>query len=112
MWIRFCPGKRLLFGVEKTIDDNGVALSCTPPARPRSFAIDDVRSAVYGHTLRITKYNFAAIGNFLWIDSTMPLAQSYAVRSCIRAYINFGTASPFWFLMPFVERKESDCLVK
>jgi hypothetical protein len=53
MWIRFCPSKRLLFRIKKTIDDNGAALSRTSPARPRSSAIHYVRSSVYGHTLGI-----------------------------------------------------------
>src|SRR4029077_19297259 len=85
MWIRFCPGKRSLFCIKKTIDHDRVAFSCVSPARPCRFAIDDIRSAVYGQTLRIMKDNFAAIRNFLWIDSTMSLAQPCAIPSCIRA---------------------------
>ena len=81
--MRFCPGERPLFGIEETIDDDGIALSRIPPARARSFAIDDIRSAVYGHTRRIGKDNFAAIGNFLWIDGTMPVAQPCAVPRCM-----------------------------
>ena len=54
-------------------------------ARPRCFAIDNIRSAVYGQTLRIMKDNFAPIRNFRWIDSTMSLVQPCAVPSCIRA---------------------------
>jgi len=77
--MRFCPGKRLLFGIEKAIDDDGIALSGIPPAQARGFAIDHIWSAVYGHTRRIMKENFAAIGNFLWIDSAMFFAQPYTV---------------------------------
>src|SRR5438552_12124720 len=73
IWIRFCPSKRPLFGIKKTIDHDRVALSCVSPARPRRFAIDNVRSAVYGQTLRITKANLTAIRNFFWIDTTMSL---------------------------------------
>ncbi len=79
MWMRFCPCERLLFGIEEAIDDDGVALSRIPPGRTRSFAVDHVRSAVYGHTCRIVKDDFAAIRDFLWIDSAMPFVQSCAV---------------------------------
>src|SRR5712672_2596114 len=79
---RFCPGKRLLFRFEKTIDDDRVALSPSSPGQSRSFAIHYVRSTVYGHTLRIMKDNLAAIGNFLWIHCTMPVAQPCAVPRC------------------------------
>ena len=85
MWIRLCPSQRLLFGVEITIDDYGVALSRTSPAQPRSFAIHYGRSTVYGYTLRIMKDNFAAIRNLLWINCTVPVAQPCAVPSRIRA---------------------------
>jgi len=85
MRVRFCPGERPLFGIEKTIDDDGIALSRIPPARPRGFAIDDIRSAVYGHTRRIGKDNFAAIRNFLWIDSAMPFMQSCTTPRCMLA---------------------------
>jgi len=83
--MRFCPGERPLFGIEKTIDDDGIALSRIPPARPRGFAIDDIRSAVYSHTRRIGKDNFAAIRNFAWIDGAMPVAQPCAVPRCMLA---------------------------
>src|SRR5437867_5104606 len=73
MWIRFFPGKRLLFRLKKTIDHDRVTFRLVSPAQPRRVAIDDVRSGVYGKTLRIMKDNFAAIRNFLWIDSTMSL---------------------------------------
>jgi hypothetical protein len=79
MWMCFCPGKRLLFGIKKPIDDNRVALGRTPPARACGFAIDHISSGVYGNTGRITKEHFAAIGNFLWIDSAMPCAQLLTV---------------------------------
>jgi hypothetical protein len=85
MWIRFCPGKCLLFRIKKTIDHDRVAFSCVSPARPCRFAIDNVRSAVYRQTLRIMKDNFAAIRNFLWIDSAMSIGQLCAVPGCIRA---------------------------
>jgi hypothetical protein len=85
MWIRFCAVEGLLFGIEKAVDYNRLALSRGPSARARGFAIDDVWSAVYGDTLRITKDNFATIGNFLWIDSAIPFTQPRAVPSCIRA---------------------------
>jgi len=74
MRVRFCPSERLSFGVEKPIDDDGIALSRVPSTRARSFAIDHIRPAVYGHTRRIWKDNFAGIGNFLWIDSAVPVA--------------------------------------
>jgi len=77
--MRSCPGERLLLRVEKTIDDDGIALSHISPTRARSFAIDHARSTVYGHTFRICKDNFATIGNFLWVDSAMPFAQLCAV---------------------------------
>jgi hypothetical protein len=82
MWIRFCPAKRPLFCIKETIDHDRVAFSCVSPARPRRFAIDNIRSAVYGQTFGIMKDNFAAIGNF---DSTMSFLQPCAVPSCIRA---------------------------
>ena len=75
MWVRFYPGERLLFGVKKTIDDDGIALSRISSARARSFAIDHIWSTVYGHAWRIGKDNFTAIGNSLWIDGAMPFAQ-------------------------------------
>jgi len=85
VWMRFYPGKGPLFCFKKTIDDDRVAFRRTAPAQPRRLAIDNIRSAVYSQTLRIMKDNFAAIGNFLWIDSTMSLVQPCAVPSCIRA---------------------------
>src|SRR5262245_31506510 len=85
MWIRFCPGERFLFCIEKTIDDDRVALSRTSPARPRSFAIHYGRSTVYCHTFRIMKDNLAAIGNFLWINCAVPVAQGCAVPRRVRA---------------------------
>jgi hypothetical protein len=79
MWMRFCPGERLFFGIKKAIDDDGVALSRSASERPRSFAIHYVPSSVYGHACRIRKNNFAAIGNFLWIDSAMRFLQPFTV---------------------------------
>jgi hypothetical protein len=79
MRVCFRPGERLPFGVKKTIDDDGIALNRASPARTRSFAINHSWPGVDGHTFRITKYNFAAIGNFLWIDSAMPVAQACTV---------------------------------
>ena len=86
MWMRFCPGERLLFGIEKAIDDDGAALSVVSPAQARGFAIDNIGSAIYDHTCHVTKENFAAIGNFLWIDSAMFFAQRYAVPRCMLAW--------------------------
>ena len=60
-----CPGKRLLLGIEKPINDDGIALSHISPTQTRRFAIDHARSTVYGYTFRVRKENFAAIGNFL-----------------------------------------------
>ena len=77
--MRSCPGERLLLGIEKPIDDDGIALSHISPTRACCFAIDHARSTVYGYTFRISKENFAAIGNFLWVDSAMPFAQPCAV---------------------------------
>jgi hypothetical protein len=74
MRIRLCPGERVLFRIEKTIDDDRVALSRTSPAQPCSFAIHYVWSSVYGYTIRIMKHNVAAIGNFLWINCAVPVA--------------------------------------
>src|SRR5881227_14703 len=61
MRIRSCPGERVLFGIEKTIDDDRVALSRASTARPCSFAVYYVRSSVYCHTIRIMKDNLAAV---------------------------------------------------
>ncbi len=77
--MRFCPGERLLFGIKKTIDDYGVALSRSSPAQTRGFAIDHAGSTVHGHTRRIRKDNLAAIRNFLWINSAMPFVEPCAV---------------------------------
>ena len=77
--MRPCPSERLLLRIEKTIDNDGVALSHISPTRARSFAIDHARSTVYGYTFRISEDNFAAIGNFLGVDSAMPFAQPCAV---------------------------------
>src|SRR6266496_2128279 len=85
MWIHFYLGRSPLFCMEKTIDHDRVAFRCVSPARPGRFAIDNVRSALYGQTLRLMKDNFAAIRNFLWIDRTMSLVQPCSVPSCIRA---------------------------
>src|SRR5262245_21630018 len=75
----FCPGKRFLFAVKKTIDDDRVALSRSPSARTRGFAVDHTRSAVHSHTRRIRKDYFAAIRDSLWINSTMRFAQPCTV---------------------------------
>ena len=85
MRMPFCPGERLLFGIEKTIDDDGVALRCSPQAQTRGIAIDHAGSAIYGHTRRIREDDFAAIGNFLWIDSAMSFAQPCPVPGCMLA---------------------------
>ena len=69
MCMHFCPCERLRFCIKKTIDDNGIALSRISPGRARGFPIDHIRSTVDGHTDRIRKDNFAAVGNFLWVDS-------------------------------------------
>jgi len=55
---------------KKPINNDGTTLDFLPSTRPRSSAIDHSRSTVYCDTLRIRKDNFAAIGNFLWIDSS------------------------------------------
>jgi hypothetical protein len=83
MWMRLYPRERILLGVEKPINDDGITLDRLPSTRPRSFAIDYSRSTVYGDTLRIRKDNFTAIGNFLWIDGAMPSAQWCTVPSCV-----------------------------
>jgi hypothetical protein len=74
MWMRFCPGERLLFGLKKPINDNGVAFSRMPPGQAGGFASDHGLSGVHGRTCRIRKDNFAAVRNFLWIDSAMRFA--------------------------------------
>src|SRR5437773_4860758 len=81
----FCPGECLLFRMEKTVDDYGVALSRSTPAQTHGFAIDHAGSAVYCHTRRIRKDNLAAIRNFLWIDSAMPFVEPCAVPRCMFA---------------------------
>src|SRR2546430_6512590 len=81
----FCPGECLLFRMEKTVDDYGVALSRSTPAQTRGFAIDHAGSAVYCHTRRIRKDEFAAIRNFLRIDSAMSFAQPCPVPRCMLA---------------------------
>src|SRR6266481_7853332 len=83
MWMRFCPRERILLGVEKPIDDDGITLDRLPSTRPRSFAIDYSRSTVHRNTLRIRKDNFTAIGNFLWINGAVPFAQGCTVPSCV-----------------------------
>jgi len=74
MRMRFCPRARLLFAVEKPVDDDGLALGRLPPTRAGSFATDHIRSSVYGDTRRIGKDNFTAIRNSLWINRAMPFA--------------------------------------
>jgi len=91
MRVRFCSGERFLLGVEKPIDDDGIALSRVPRARAHSFAIDHIRAAVYGHTCRIGKDDFARIRNFLWINSAMPFTVVH--RSRMRARPNLRDAS-------------------
>jgi hypothetical protein len=76
VWMRFYPGKGPLFRIKETIDYDRVALRHTAPAQAGRLAIDNIRSAVYSQTLRIMKDNFAAIGNFLWIDGTMFLGEA------------------------------------
>jgi hypothetical protein len=66
MWMRFCPCERLLFGLKKSINDNCVALSHIPPGQARGFAIDDIRSAVDGHTYGIRKDNFECSPANIW----------------------------------------------
>jgi len=73
MWMRICPCECLLFGLKKPINDNRVALSHIPAGQARGLAIAHIWPAVDGHTYRIRKDNFATVGNFLWIDSTMRL---------------------------------------
>src|SRR5206468_5845278 len=85
MRMPFCPGECLLFGIKKTVDDDGVALGRSPPARARGFAIDHAGSTVHGHTRRIRKDDFAAIRNSLWIDSAMSFAQPCPIPRCMLA---------------------------
>src|SRR5256886_13911177 len=66
MWIRFCPGKRLLFRLKKTIDHDRVTFRLVSPAQPRRFAIDDVRSGVYG------KSPTAVINHFMPFSDCLP----------------------------------------
>jgi hypothetical protein len=73
-----------LLGIEKTIDDDGAALSGSSPTQPCSFAIHYVWSTVYGHTLRIMKDNLAK-GNFLWINCAVPGPQPCTVPRRVRA---------------------------
>jgi len=85
MRIRSYPGERLLFRFKKTIDDDGAALSRSSPAQACSFAIHYVWSTVYSHTLRVLKDDLAAIGNFLWINCAVPVAQRCTVPRRVRA---------------------------
>ena len=85
MRVRFYPGERFLFRFEKTIDDDGTTLSRGSPAQPRSFAIHYVWPTVNRQTLRVVKYNLAAIGNFLWINCAVPVAQRCSVPRRVRA---------------------------
>ena len=75
MRMRFCPSQRLLFRIKKTINDYGAALSRIPRGRSRCFAIDYCGSGINGHTCCIRKDNFAAVGNFFWIDGAMLFVQ-------------------------------------
>jgi hypothetical protein len=72
MWMRFCPRERILLGVEKPINDDGITLDRLPSTQPRSFAIDYSRSTVYGDTLRIRKDNVTAIGIFFGSTAQCP----------------------------------------
>jgi len=84
--MRLCPLKRFLFAAEKPINDNGITLVRLASSQARGFAIDYIRSAVYGDTLlRIGKDNLTAIGNSLWINGAMFFAQWCTVRSCVLA---------------------------
>src|SRR4029077_17553039 len=83
MGVRFRPGERLLFRVEEPVDDECIAFSRVPPTRARGFATDHTWPAIYGHTRRIAKDNFAGIGNFLWIDGAMPGRQSVTAPRCV-----------------------------
>ena len=117
MGVRFCPGKRVLFRVEKTIDDDRVPLSRTSRANPRSFAIHYVRPGIYGHALRVIKDDFAAIGNFLRINSAVPFPQLNGAPSRVRAR-NFvfpvnGHARESWMLaserLRDQKQRDQDC---
>jgi len=60
-----------LFGIEKPIDNDGVALNRVPSTRAGRLPINHSRPAIDGYTRPIGKYNFAREGNFPWIDSAM-----------------------------------------
>ena len=74
MWMRILPGECSLLCVEEPVDDDRIPLSWGTPYRPCGFALDHVRPGVCSGALTVAKENFAAIGNLLWIYSTVVLA--------------------------------------
>src|SRR5437588_5556450 len=90
---------------------------CSAALRARSFAIHYVRPGIYGHTLRVIKDDFAAIRNFLRINSAVPFPQLNAVPSRVRAR-NFvfpvnGHARESWMLaserLRDQKQRDQDC---
>ena len=76
------PSKCFLLCVEKTVNDDGVTLSCSSATRPCGLALDHGRTGVYSHALAITKGHLAAVGNLPWIlqRSGPPVAVHHSMQ--------------------------------
>ena len=71
--VRICgyPRKRLLFRLEKSINNQCISLLCSLSAPARRTAIYNSRAAVDGYTFNIRKNNLAAVGDLFRVHSAM-----------------------------------------
>ena len=92
MRIRSYPGERLLFRIEKTINDDGAALSRISSAQPCSFAIHYVWSTVYGHTLWRHERQLGCHREFS-LDQLRSARRAAVRRSMPRSRLNLRCAS-------------------
>src|SRR4051812_29005344 len=82
MRVRSFPRQCSLFGLEKSINDEGVLLRCSPTAGTRGRATCHRGSAVDSGANGVRKKQMAAVWDPFGIDSAMAGAQARAVGTC------------------------------
>jgi hypothetical protein len=75
----FCPGKRLLPGLEEPIDHDGGALGSGAAAQPGRFSVHHVGTAIDGYTIGIWKDNFTPKRDSFRINRTISCPEAGAI---------------------------------
>ena len=79
--MRFCPRARLLFAVEKPVDDERIVFQRGPASAARRFAANDRRARIDGDQSGVGKRDATAVGNAARIHRTMAGVESRACRT-------------------------------